>query len=209
MKGLYEHYSLGDREVKKVGSAALSTVEFKRQNDPLGYLRIAMDGFPISDGKYVRLYINHELVMSDTDMEKLSNRVFCSAANGRVLIAGLGIGLVLYNIMDKPEVTEIIVIEKFQDVIDLVAPYFISPKIKIICADIMEWKPSKPEKFDTIYFDIWPSINTDNLEEIKVLHNRFKHFVNRANPKHYMDSWMKRYLQNLRRSDRRENWWKP
>lgn len=198
MKGVYQHYHLADGEVKRKGSAALSVVEFKREKDPLTYIQLAMEGAAISDGKYVRLHVNGELMMSDTDMEKRSNRVFCSRAMGRVLVAGLGIGLVLYNIMDKPEVTEIIVIEKYQDVIDLVSPYFNSPKIKIICADIMEWKPTKGEKFDSMYFDIWPDACTDNLKQIRFLHNRFKYFKNRSNPNCYMDSWMKNYLQRLK-----------
>lgn len=194
--------------VEEKGVAKISNYEFVE--DPLYNLRMLRDGgsmFIMRGGKYVRLHVNGELMMSDTDMEKTSNREFIYYAHGKVLIAGLGIGLVLKNILNKEEVTEVIVIEKYQDVIDLVAPKFDNPKLKIICADINEWKPAKGEKFNVIYFDIWPNICEDNLDEIKVLHNRFKNSVDRTDPNCWMNSWMKEYLQAKRRENRSRRYW--
>jgi hypothetical protein len=184
------------------GVAIISNYEFKNDDNPLFNLRAIRDGgymFYIRDGKYVRLYINGELVMSDTGLEKESNYPFVNYSNGKILIAGLGIGLIIKNILNKENINEIIVIEKYQDVIDLVSPKFIDPRIKYICEDIFEWKPNKNEKFDTIYFDIWSEISEDNLIDIKKLHNKFKYYLNRDNPYHYMNSWMKEYLQRLKR----------
>lgn len=196
-------------KVEEKGVAKITHYEFKEVNDPLFNLRVMRDGgsmFVMRDGTYVRLHVNGELMMSDTNMEKYSNSDFVYHAHGKILIAGLGLGLVLKNILDKEEVTEVIVIEKYQDVIDLVAPKFDSPKLKIICADINEWKPAKGEKFNVIYFDIWPTICEDNLDEMKVLHNRFKFFVDRADTKCWMNSWLKDYLQALRRRNRSRYW---
>lgn len=161
----------------------------------------------LKEGHYTRLHIHNELMMSDTPMERISNSKFVHKANGKVLIAGLGIGMIIQAIINKEEVTEVIVIEKYQDVIDLVAPKFKSDKLKIICADIDEWKPIKDEKFDVIYFDIWADISVENLEHIKKLHNRFKNSVNRNNPECYMNSWMKEYLQSEKRKESRNNYW--
>lgn len=185
------------------GIASISQIEFKTENDPLYNFRMLRDAgrmFVVRDGKYVRLHVNGELMMSDTGMERISNREFIEKANGRVLIAGLGIGLILKNILDKKSVGEIVIIEKYKDVIDLVAPKFKSNKITIIHADIFDWKPPKGEKFDTIYFDIWPEITSGNLKEIKFLHNRFKNF---KAPGAWMNSWMKEYLQKEKRKYRR------
>jgi spermidine synthase len=188
-------------KAEKQGVAQISQFEFNEQEDMMFNLRAVRDGgsiFRMYNGKYVRLHINGELMMSDTGMERISNRAFMHKAKGRVLIAGLGIGLIISNIIENPEVTEIVVIEKYQDVIDLVLPKFNNPKLKVICADIDEWKPEKGEKFDTIYFDIWADITTDNLEHIKKLHNRFKLF--KANDG-WMNSWMKEYLQDIKRKE--------
>jgi len=186
------------------GVATISTFEFENAKNPLFNLRAIRDGgmmFYVRDGKYVRLYINRELVMSDTHPERISNSQFVTYANGKVLIAGLGIGLIIKNIINKECINEIIIIEKYQDVIDLVSPVFNNSKIKYICADIFDWKPTKNDKFDTIYFDIWSEINQDNLLEIRKLHNRFKFNLNRSNPYCYMNSWMKEYLQQRKRKE--------
>lgn len=180
------------------GVAKLTKFEFNEKDDPLFNLRACRDHymFQMKTGKYVRLSVEGRLMMSDTPMERISNKKFIDYADGRVLIAGLGIGLIIHNILQKQSITEIVIIEKYQDVIDLVSPHFTDTRIKIICADIFEWKPPKGEKFDTIYFDIWPEITIDNLNEIKTLHNRFKFYKTKGA---YMDSWMKWYLQKLKR----------
>lgn len=207
MKGVFEHFNLKIGEKKEKGVASISAYEFKTSKDPIYAMRAAMDGMSIYDGKYIRLVVNGELMMSDTDMEKNSNNNFVYAANGSVLIAGLGIGLILKAILEKPEVTNVTVIEKYQDVIDLVEPYYKNPKLKIICADILEWIPEKGEKWDTIYFDIWPTICEDNLDEIKLLHNRFKNKLNRTNKDCWMNSWMKERLQAERRRSKNNYWY--
>ena len=93
--------------------------------------------------------------MSNTRMEILTHSYAIREAKGTVLVAGLGLGMFLTAICDKPEVTKIIVIEKSPDVINLVAPTFAShPKISIINADIFEWKPEKGMMFDFIWFNI-------------------------------------------------------
>lgn len=199
MNGVFNHFNLNVGDRKQIGVASLSAFEFSRKKDPIYFMRAAMNGMAVYDGKYIRLHVNGELMMSDTDMEKQSNRLFVNKANGRVLVAGLGIGLIVNNVMPKiesGEITELIVIEKYKDVIDLISPYFQNDKIKIIAADIFKWKPEKGEKFDTIYFDIWPTICTDNLKEITFLHNSFKNKLNRSNPY----CWMKERLQKENRS---------
>lgn len=160
----------------------------------------------VPEGDYVKLVINGTLYMSDTRMERTSNREFCDKANGSVMIAGLGIGLILHNIRESVrsgKVTKITIFEKYQDVIDMVAPYYQDLPITYVNADILEYKPAKGEVYDTIYFDIWPDINTDNLSEIRVLHNRWKNHLNKSNPECYMNSWMKGFLHQEKQKENR------
>ena len=128
--------------------------------------------------------------MSDAPFEKRTNSYVIYRSNGKVLVAGLGIGLILFPMNDKPEVKEITVIEKSKDVIDLVWPFIKEklPKVKVINADIFEWSRPKA-KWDIIYFDIWPDICGDNYNDMKRLHQKFKHNLNRANPNCLMESW--------------------
>lgn len=189
-----------EKETK--GCAEIIPFEFNAKENFIYNFRNAREDpmFIVRDGNYVRLKVNGEIMMSDTGMERISNKQFIKKATGRVLIAGLGIGLIINNILRNDSITEIVVIEKHQDVIDLVSPKFNDSRLKIICADIFEWEPSKGEKFDTIYFDVWPQITTDNLTEITILHDRFKHFKAKNG---WMNSWMKEYLQKQNRKQKK------
>lgn len=193
-------------EKEEKGVAKISRFEFKNSDNPLYNLRAVRDGgymMKMYDGHYTRLVVDGQMMMSDTAMERLSNKYFVVNANGRVFVAGLGLGLIIKPLLDKESITEIVVVEKYQDVIDLVEPKLKHPKLKVICADIFEYKPAKGELFDTIYFDIWPTISTENLGEMKTLSNKFKYHLNRKNPFAFMDAWLKDYLVKMRRSERR------
>jgi hypothetical protein len=159
-------------------------------------------------GTYVKLVDKHrsEIVMSDTGMEIYTNRNFVRNSNGNVLIGGLGIGYVLTEISKKESVKSITVIEKFKEVIDLVLPQLPEmPNVQVIHADIFEWLPEKGTKYDTIYFDIWNNITSDNYPEMKKLHSRFRKFLNKENPNYFLDSWRLDCCKRMDKEDRRYN----
>jgi len=153
---------------------------------------------PIDEGAYAQLFVGGSMVMSDTQMERRSNYEVVRMAKGDVLIAGLGLGMVLVPILAKDEVTSVTVIEMSQDAIDLVEPHIRkalgdkADKLTVICSDIFEWKPPRGARWDTIYFDIWTDLCTDNLKEMTKLHRRF---ARRKNPGGWMDSWEKAKLR--------------
>jgi len=130
----------------------------------------------VSLGRYVMLKVNGELVMSDTQMEKRTNREIVEEAHGRVLVARLGIGLVLHALAKKKNVTEITVVEKYPDVVTLVNPS-LPLGMRVVVADIFKWRPKRGTRYDTIYFDIWSSICVDNLVEIRKLKRVFRPFL--------------------------------
>jgi hypothetical protein len=187
------------------GVAKIIKFELSESEARMGNMHSVMEGeswlFHVKPGKYVKLLVNGQSMMSDTDMERRSNFDFIHNANGHVLIAGLGIGLIIKAIINQPKIKSITVIEKYQDVIDLVGPKFNHPKLKIVCADIFEWLPEPGTKYDTIYFDIWPDICEDNYEEIKQLHARARKYKSDIC---WVDSWMHTFLLKRVRKSARE-----
>lgn len=210
MEGVYNIFSLKENETKNLGIATLRSFSISNEESKFYNLRALFNGNGgfdcVTAGKYVKLSVNNILMMSDTDMEKRTNYEFISNAKGDVMIAGLGIGLILHNLEKKVktgEVKSITVYEKYQDVIDLITPYYKHLPITVKCKDILNYLPPKEEIYDTIYFDIWPTIDTNNLKDIRILHNRWK-FHKRQDG--WMDSWVKQKLQNMKRDENRYYW---
>ncbi len=144
-----------------------------------------MRGMPLYRDKYARLLVNGSVMMTDAEFERRTNHELLLRASGRCLIAGLGMGFVLDPLFRT--CSSIVVIEKHADVIKLIAPHFPSD-MTVIHADIHEWLPAKGVKFDTIYFDIWPNVCGDDVDQAKILHRKFrKHLA----PGGYMQSWCK------------------
>lgn len=149
-------------------------------------------------GRYIRLIIDDELFMSDTDMERLSNYDFIRAAKGHVFVAGLGLGMIAHAILQKPEVTKVVIVENNSDLIEVVGPRLADPRLTIIEADAREWKPEKGVKFDVIYFDIWSKYGPEHLPEIRKMRLNFR---GRRNP----DCWVKAWMEDEMRRRKREN----
>ncbi len=145
------------------------------------------------------------IIMSDTEMERRTNRWFVRQANGHVLIGGLGLGMILLAIQDKPEIESITVIELEQEIIDLVSPQLpLNDKVTILCDDILTWKPPADMKYDTIYFDIWNAICEDNYDDMVLLNRRYGRKLNRDNPACYMSSWRYDEIKKAVLESRRE-----
>ena len=114
--------------------------------------------------------VKDEIVMSDSWMEQKTNIDFVNRAKGDVLIAGLGLGMIILAIQDKPEVTSVTVFEidvrlgMFMQ--DTLFDHF-NDKVKIIIGDINCY--CENDMFDTIYCDIWNSTESDNFPEMEDL----------------------------------------
>lgn len=167
----------------------------------------------VSPGRYVRLSLKGSgVVMSNTRMEQISNSEICKKAVGDVLIAGLGLGMITIPICKKDGVKLVTVIEKSADVIALVEPKLrehlgdAAQKLRVIQGDIFEFKPEKGQKWETIWFDIWPHICGDALPEIATLKQRFKSKVHRNGQGWFFGAWMEGFLRNERRSEQRNSW---
>lgn len=156
----------------------------------------------VKEGRYAQLRVSRTLMMSDTQMERRSNTGLILNARGHVLVAGLGIGMVIPPLLARPEVTRVTVVEKYGDVIALVEPPLrqylgdAAAKLEVVEQDIFDFLPPKGLRYDTVYFDIWPDICLDNLEEMERLHRRF---ARRKQPGAWMDSWQRTRLRDMKR----------
>ncbi|MGC6738966.1 hypothetical protein ACP0FZ_31065, partial [Escherichia coli] len=85
-------------------------------------------------------------------------------------INGLGLGMVLHAILQKDDVTHVTVIEKEQDVINLVAASFATDlRVEIINADAMEYCPPAGVTYNACWHDIWTDFATANLAQMDKL----------------------------------------
>jgi hypothetical protein len=141
--------------------------------------------------KYIRLYRNNwakDIVMSNTPMERETNYDIIQHAHGDILIAGLGIGMILYALSKIVDVKSVTVIENNKSVIDMVWPHLKLPSnFNVFHEDIFKFETKK--KYDVIYFDIWDFICGDNYEEMKKLKMKFRKNINRKNLKCWMGCW--------------------
>jgi hypothetical protein len=181
----------------KVTTFTVNDEEAKRFN--LANLFGGVHGRDIKPGTYKKLTCKGRgIIMSNTPAEIRDHNYFIYKATGSVLINGLGLGVVLKAILAKPEVTSVTVIEKEEDVIKLVAPYYTDPRVTIIHADAYEWKPAKGIKYDYVWHDVWDNICTDNLEGMGKLHRKY------GRRTAWQDSWSRDTCIYERRREQRE-----
>jgi hypothetical protein len=198
------------------GSTIIRHMVVDERHAHLENLRHIFNGNPywlhVEPGQYVKLIVDGSVMMSDTPMERRTNRVFVHNAQGDVLIGGLGIGLLPATLTrgaiarapgSKWPVTSITVLEKNPDVIAMVAPYIKHDLIRIIEGDVFTWKPDRGQRFDSIYMDIWPSISPDNAPEMRKLKQRYRNWLNQKNPWRFIACWQEDYIRRKIRWERR------
>jgi len=154
-----------------------------------------LHGRQVYPGTYTGLYHRTRgVVMSDTPAEQLDHLKAVEQAIGSCLINGLGIGMVLHNILLKKDVTDVTVIELEDDVIKLVGlTYLKDPRVTIIHANAFEWKPPKSKRYDMVWHDVWDSITSDNRPEFSKLNRKYGRLTN------WQGCWGKDTLDRERR----------
>lgn len=108
--------------------------------------------------KQTSIYENEKLWMTTIPIETFTHLYPIHKAHGHVLIGGLGLGYVAHEMLAKNRsVKSITVVESNKNLIDVVKPHFLSPKIEIIHGDIFNALKLTTKYFDFIYLDIWRS----------------------------------------------------
>ncbi|MEE8241528.1 MAG: hypothetical protein V3R16_09695, partial [Nitrospirales bacterium] len=108
------------------------------------------------------------LWMSMLPLERESLVFQYEAARGHTVIMGLGMGFLLYNVLRKPEVTKVTVIEQDREVIEFldimadVRSWQGAEKLHIVEADALTWKPDQLwSPVDVLLVDIWRTFATE------------------------------------------------
>lgn len=154
----YRGCTLGGWKISRTTGTALGSRSF-------GYFRPFI---PQPPGWMLRCRHDNEwhVWMSLTLMEQESHMPHLAAAVGDVVVAGLGMGMFLYNLVLKPEVQRITVLEHDPKIVKLFFettkaqrwPNF--HKVNIITTDALEYTPSKAPDF--LYADIWKFVGDEN-----------------------------------------------
>ena len=101
------------------------------------------------------LKIKNKVVMVDDPLHQWGMEDLAKKAHGKVLVGGLGLGLVAHELAKNRKVSEIVVVEKNPDVLDLVTP-LVPKRVKVRRGDIFERKYSESDgEYDTIILDLW------------------------------------------------------
>lgn len=154
----------------------------------------------VPPGTYTRLMCRGRgVIMSDTPDELRDFHRYVLRMSGSVLINGLGLGCVVQELLAKPDVTEVTVIEKEADVIALVAPHLADPRLTVIHADAYEWTPPKGKRWNFVWHDIWDNIVTDNLKGMSRLHRKYGRRCDEQR------SWQREELLYMRRREQRQD----
>ena len=153
-----------------IGNASFNKIPFTGGRMD-GYLtdRFLTDEFPVA-----RLCRHGRTWMSITPMELESHITHILEATGDVLVGGLGMGYYITEIIKKPEVTSVVVIEQDHEVIEAYNKliesnheYFHNNKLTIVHGDLFEVLPKIKDqfKFNYAYLDIWLDMCFDTLGE--------------------------------------------
>lgn len=121
------------------------------------------------------------LWMSDTTAERYDHKEPVAMVQWnkaeRVLINGLGIGMVLTAVLTYDHVTHVDVVESDERVIKLVGPHYeADPRVTIHHADAYEQTKAWPRgtRWDVAWSDIWSEISAENLPGMDQLHKYYQ-----------------------------------
>jgi hypothetical protein len=175
----------------------LTIEEYEVKHDSIEHLRAVMDGRGTKEGTYTILKRDGRLWMSDTDAEwrDHSEAVWRirKPETKRVLINGLGIGVIIKAALACDHVEHVDVVEIDERVIKLVGPHYDDPRLTIHHDDAYTIKWPVGTRWDVAWHDIWADMMEDNLELMAKLHRRYGKRVG------WQGSWSKEYLLYERR----------
>lgn len=178
----------------KRGPWSIERFEVSKQEAMIGNIRARMHGRgSIQPGFYTKLqHANRGLIMSETPDEMRDHYQAVYNARGRVLLNGLGLGMVLAAILKREGVEQVTIIEIDADLIALVGPHYAADKrVEIINADAFEYKPPKGARYAAVWHDIWDGLCSDNLPEMTRLKRKYGRRCDWQGcwGEHYIRSW--------------------
>lgn len=165
-------FKLSFLKEEKIGDWEISSFKIDEFYAKARNLFIKNPLMKLKAGEYKKLTNKNSIVMSNTPMEQITHIKAINNARGNILVAGLGLGMYLYNIKDKKNIESITVVEYSDEVIQMVGKYFKEyDKIKIIKDNIFDYIPNI--KYDFAFFDIWSDISEENRKDFQILKEKF------------------------------------
>jgi len=155
-----------------VGRWSIAEAPPERRRHVLGYFR---NRLPMPDRNWC-LRRGGEVWMSQTPMELESQGYHARMAAGHVLVCGLGMGTLVYNLLRNPKVERVSVLEKELDVVRLLeaaAPWFkeerfrTGSRLSVRVCDALEFVPGKVFRAgnpDLLLVDVWRRLGEDGTE---------------------------------------------
>src|SRR5262249_49322032 len=94
---------------------------------------------------------------SDRPIEQYQQRASIRGFRGRVLIGGLGIGLVVPGVTQRETVSRVDVVEQSPEVVPMVAPYVGDARTHLPEKDLFQFLRQAPARptYHAVFFDIW------------------------------------------------------
>jgi hypothetical protein len=167
---------------------------YGRDCPPGTYTRLVRyeDGVPdIDETMNTAVAVGGHPVMTDTPGEiedHCSVMAEIERRGGRILVHGLGIGLILKFALALPNVGHIDVVELDQDVIDLVAPHYRDERLQIHHGDARTFPWPSSSRWSVAWHDIWGDFQLENLNEMAAFERRFAGRVD------WQECWSKDHL---------------
>lgn len=140
---------------KRIGSAELKKINYSKglyhMENVCGYKY-----FNLKKRTQIQtLKIKDKIVMVDDPLHWIGMQKLAENSKGSVLVAGLGLGLIVYHLVKNKNVNKIEVYEINKDVIKLVTPFLPKDKrIKIIEKSFFT-EPYRSKFYETIIIDLW------------------------------------------------------
>ena len=117
--------------------------------------------------------------MSNDPFEVMTNQIFFEKSKGDVLIFGLGLGWIIFPILDRDDIKSITVVEKNTEIIEFVGDVLskkdLKNKLNIIEGDVYDYHNYLDKKFDFIYFDTYdtPDLSISDIDKLNPLYQKF------------------------------------
>ena len=138
-------------------------------------------GRPVPPGtRYTSLAVGDIVWMADIPPERedhLPVATEIDSRKGRVLIAGLGIGMILRSaILSGAERVDILEVD--QTIIDMVAPHYLSlaaehnVDVRVFHVDVSDHLPAVDDRWTVAWFDVWEGVHDYRHDEQR-LRDRF------------------------------------
>jgi len=142
------------------------------------YANIPEGTYTVLFEKFGSSYLN---IMQDTEREYNEHAWMIDKMAGDVLVAGLGVGMLNVPLLAS-DATSITIVEKNQDVIDLVWEHCAKDeRFTLIHADINTWNPPEGSSWDIGWFDTWLTHDGRLIDYMARMQDRYGDYIGQIN----------------------------